>query len=340
VNAKAAGGIAPAFLRGGAMCALPWLALCACLDADSAEVPGYSAHVLDEGADIPSVEDDPLTAMRIAANSGIAMAPRGPMMPGAPPPEPEPVPLHSAYAAGREVRYWDFGEGSDSAEPLWQFRRRSGEDGGAPQEIDHPDLIDSVPGDMGYSSLRMPYLVYVTGRYDGERITSVQALEDALELGLIEEPVAMGVAVNWPVVPKVTTLEMGEGDAPIVPEPVYYRGRVATLLRLGGTAENVGVFALERGSISVPSAYVLRRQNELDALDVVFSVDAGQMGYSSLWQQVDVIVPSDYVWGASRAEGDLFVMQEGGGMSAKSGVVIEYAPSEVLLNRPIRYVAP
>jgi hypothetical protein len=249
------------------------------------------------------------------------------------------VPLHSAFAGGREVRYWDFGEGSSSAEPLWQFRRRSG-DGSAPQPIAHPDLIDSVPGDEAYSSLRVPYLVYVTERYDGERITSLQALEDALELELVEEPVAMGVAVNWPVVPKATTLEMGEGDAPIVPEPVYYRGRVATLLRLGGTAENVGVFPLERGSISVPNAYVLRRQNELDAMDVVFSVDAGEMGYSSLWQQVDVIVPPDYAWGTSLAEDDLFMMEEGGGMSARSGVVIEYAPSEMILNRPIRYVAP
>lgn len=323
--------------------AAAWLvasSLCGCLDGGSADPIGYSSHVLDEDARIPRAEDDMLLMMRIGGNDAVD----------------EIVPLRTAYAAGRAVRYWDFGTASSSAEPVWVFRRR-GTDGAA-EAFGHPDLIDSVPGDMGYSPIRALFLVVVTGDYDGQRITSAQALEDAIELGLVEEPMAMAVAVNWPVVLAGTVIEVGEGDAPIEPVEAYYRGRVVMHVPLGGMLENVGTFVLERGAISTPNVYVLRRQNEVDALDeavlerdlnedgdmqdsnVVFSVDAGEAGYTSIWQQVEVIVPPDYAFGDSQAEGDLFVMEEWG-LHAKDGAVVEYAPTEdTLLNRPIRYVAP
>jgi hypothetical protein len=296
--------------------------------------------VLPEGARIPRAENDMLLTMRIGGNDAVD----------------EVVPLRSAYAAGRVVRYWDFGTASSSAEPVWLFRRRNAD--GMAEPFGHPDLIDSVPGDMGYSPIRALFLVLVTRDYDGERITSAQALEDAIELGLVEEPMPMGMAVNWPVVLAGTVLEVGEGDAPIDPVEAYYRGRIVMHVPLGAMMENVGTFALERGALATPSAYVLRRQNELDSLDeavwqqdlngdgdmqdsnLVFSVDAGEAGYTSIWQQVEVIVPPDYSFGDSQAEGDLFDMEEWG-LHAKEGVVVEYAPTAMtLLNRPIRYVAP
>ena len=74
--------------------------------------------------------------------------------------------------------------------------------------------------------------------------------------------------------------------------------------------------------------------------NLVFSVGAGEEGYTSIWQQVEVTVPSDYLWGRSQAESDLFVM-EMWGLAAKPEAVVEYAPTEMtLLNLPIRYVAP
>jgi hypothetical protein len=296
--------------------------------------------VLADDADVPALEDEMLLAMRVGNNDAVD----------------EVVPLRTAYAHGLPVQYWDFGTASSSAEPLWLFRRAAAD--GTPEDFGHPDLIDSVPGDMGYSPIRALYQVLVTAAYDGEQITSVSALEDAIELGLLEEPTALGVAVNWPVVLAGTMVEVAPGDPPIETSKAFYRGRVAQQLKLGGMAEHVGTFPLERGGITTPDAYVLRRQNEPDALDeavaqrdlnqdgdmqdsnVVFSLDAGETGYTSLWQQVDVVVPSDYAFGTSRGEGDLFVMEDAG-VHAKEGAVIEYGPApDTLLNRPIRYVAP
>ncbi len=322
--------------------AAAWLVacfLCGCLDGGSPDPIGYSSHVRDEGARVPRAEEDMLLTMRIGGNDAVD----------------EVVPLHTAYAGGQVVQYWDFGT-AGSPEPAWVFHRRNAD--GATEAIGHPVLIDSVPGDSGYSPVRSLYLVVVTGDYDGERITSFQALEDAIELGLVEEPMAMGTAVNWPVVLAGTVLEVADGDAPVNLVESYYRGRIVMYVPLGGDVPNVGRFAIERGMLGTPNAYVLRRQNEVDPLDefiaqrdlngdadmkdsnLVFSVGAGEEGYTSIWQQVEVTVPSDYLWGRSQAESDLFVM-EMWGLAAKPEAVVEYAPTEMtLLNLPIRYVAP
>jgi hypothetical protein len=312
------------------------LLLIGCLQNDP-ESPGYSAALRPHGARIASVEDDEVLLQRIGNNDGVDAL----------------VPLHTGFAGGQEVLYWDLGKASSRATPVYLFRKHGAH--GAAVEIDHPELIDSAPGDTNYSPLRVLYQVFVTDAYDGERITSVQALEDAIELGLLEEPEALGLAVNWPVVLKDTQLEVGAGAEPLTPTPVYYKGRVATQLRIGGTTEGVGAFPIERGMVMTSTAYVLRRQNEQGALDetarmedlnvdgdtmdsnVVFAVNAGDMGYASLWQEVDVTVPTDYAFGDSRAEADLFERQAWG-LSANPDAVVSFTQvTDTLLNRPFLF---
>jgi hypothetical protein len=290
---------------------------------------------LPADADIPNVEEDEVLAKRIANDDAVDAV----------------VALHTGYLAGAEVQYWDLGTASAAAEPIWIFRKH-GADGEA-EAIDHPDLIDSVPGDMGYSPFRVPYLVYVTAAYDGERITSVPALEDAIEIGLLEEPQAMKTAVNWPVVAADTELELGGGEGPLLPVPVYYRGHVATQLNLDAIHDGL---PLQRGSVPTANAYLPRRQNEADALEeatwqadldgdgdtldsnVVFSVGPGDDGYSPLWTQIDVIVSPLYAWGELRDEAQLF-MHTDAGLEPIDAAFVSYARAEALLNRPLR-VAP
>jgi hypothetical protein len=304
----------------------------ACLDTRGREPVGYSPHVLPRSAVVRDVADNEVLAKRIGMNDAVDAL----------------VPLQTGYVAGREVQYWDFGTASASAEPVWLFRRHGA--GGMPEPVDHPDLIDSVPGDMSYSPVRVPYLVYVTAAYRGERITSVQALEDAIDVGLLEEPESTEAAVNWPVVLADTRLELGGGQAPLAPEPAYYRGVAVTQLKLGAEQEG---FALQRGSVSPASAYMLRRQNEAGALEegstmndfnadgdmadsnIVFSLDVSEEGYCSLWSQIDVIVAPDYAWGAVKDEAALFERSEAG-LIPIDGAFVAFAESDTLLNRPLR----
>ena len=308
------------------------LSTAACLDTRGREHAGYSPAVLPSDAKVRDVAENEVLQKRIGMNDAV-----DPL-----------VPLHTGYVAGHEVQYWDLGTASASAEPVWLFRKHGAN--GEPEPVDHPDLIDSVPGDMSYSPIRVPYLVYVTAAYRGERITSLPALEDAIELGLLEEPESTEAGVNWPVVLADTRLELGADREPLAPEPAYYRGVVVAQLKLGPEQEG---FALQRGSVSPASAYVLRRQNEADALEegkmmsdlnadgdmtdsnVVFSVDVAQEGYSSLWSQVDVIVSPSYAWGTIEDEAALFQSSDSG-LIPIDGAFVSFAESETLLNRPLR----
>lgn len=316
-------------------CALGMLPLLGCLDREADNAPGYSANLLGADAEVPTLESDELLRARIDANDGIDG-----ML----------VPLRTGYFGKELAHYWDFGVTVAGAKPVWIFRQR-GEDG-KPIDFGHYDLIDSIPGDTGYTPFRMVYTVYITSKYHGEKITSPQALEDALELGLLEEPQWKDTYADWPVTLSNTELEVGPDEQNQHPRPAYYRGKVASHFKFD-EARGPLVFSVEKGPIPTPNLYQLRRQDEAKALDesvwkmdltadgdqvdsnAVFSVKAGDAANTSLWKQFDVVVPSNYVWGSASAEADLFIKQMGGGLEA-IGPVIEYQDAMLLQNRPMQ----
>jgi hypothetical protein len=311
-----------------------------CLGPAVGDQAGYSTEVLDEGHKVPRVDDDMPLAMRVDGADGI----NGPV-----------VALRTGYLDGSEVRYWDFGSAVTSAEPVWQFRRKGAH--GADESVGHLDLVDSAPGDANYSAFRQIYTVYVTRAYRGELITSLDALDDAIELGLVEEPERTTTYVNWPMALASAQLEQGDGMPMMAPQSIYYRGRVASYFDPAASYAGAGRFEFEKEPIAAPNVYVLRRQNEVKPIDeataradfngdgdtldgnAVFALGADAPGYTSIWREVDVIVAPDYALGGARGEADLFERGEGGGLTARSGV-IEYQESMMSLNRVLQVAAP
>ena len=271
---------------------LAW-ALPACLDAN-AELPGYSAHILSAGERVPKAADDETLAMRLVNNAGAT----GPL-----------VPLLSGFANGAEALYWDFGVSTSSVEPVWILERKEGE------PIDHPPIVDSLPGDDAYSPFRAVFRVQVTGAYAGEQIASLAALEDAIALGMVREPVATGTYVSWPIVPADFKLERRD-EAPLETKTIYGTGVSAQYLPIGDAQP------FER-SVATGALYSLRRQHELIPLDeaasgadlnadgdqldsnLIFDVAADQAP-SGLWSITEVVVDRAYVFGTYRAQTDLF----------------------------------
>jgi hypothetical protein len=198
--------------------------------------------------------------------------------------------------------------------------------------------------------MRVEYDVFVTHAWAGERITSMQALDDAIEIGLVEEPKRSKTFLNWPMTLAATKLAQPGGAAPLSPQPIYYRGKLASYFAPGGDALGVGRFEFMMEPISAPNAYVLRKQNASAPLDegaqhmdldgdgdmnddnVVFQVGAGAMGYASIWHQIDVIVAPDYEFGTAKSESDLFERGEMG-LGAAKPIVISFADSGTLVNR-------
>jgi hypothetical protein len=310
-------------------------ALCGCLETSGREDAGYSSELLGPDANVASLDSDEAQRARLDMND---------MQ------ETTMISLRTGYVAGQEIRYWDFGAVPMGTKSAFIFRRRGAD--GKPQDFGHPDLIDSVPGDANHTSFRTIYTVYVKAAYAGQQITSPQALEDALELGLLEAPEWKDSYANWPVVLQDARMEVGPDEAPVSPHPAYYRGRLAHHFKLED-ARGPGLLTIEKPPIPWPNVYLLRRQNETRTLDegvwradlnadgdsvdtnVVFSYGPADMSYTSLWKQVDVVVPPDYAWADSRAESDLFEKQMTG-LKALPGAVVEYQDSILYLNRPIQ----
>src|SRR5262249_19339755 len=72
-------------------------------------------------------------------------------------------------------------------------------------------------------------------KYDGQRITTVAALSDAIDLQLIEPPLAIEQFVNWPIFRPGLALEVGpDPGVTIGPTPVYAHGYAVDSFPLGG----------------------------------------------------------------------------------------------------------
>lgn len=202
----------------------------AVLDAAPPDAPPAGPrYLLPPGAPVPSVADEPELANQIRIFDGLSdsalEASGGVVVRG------------TGKAAGATVRFWDFGaaqmEGNFAIKaPLYVLADPDGEGGFTPRG-DHPYLIDSIPGDPRYSAMRQIVWLPVTEAYAGELITSVEALGEALALGLVGEPQPAGTWRNMPVVVTGTRLELGGAAEPMAATEVYGRGHRVELFLLG-----------------------------------------------------------------------------------------------------------
>jgi hypothetical protein len=186
------------------------------------DVPGASAHLLPAGSTVPAVTDDADLTNQVALNDGLdddVLAMAGGV-----------VARRDGVSAGVPVHYWWFGPATRAPSPLYLFYTDTGS-GLTP--IDHPGLVDALPGDPAYSPLHTIVQVTVTSKYAGELITTPAALADAIELGLVNTPVPSGNFAASPIVLPGTTLDVG-GAAPVLPVPIYGDGHVVGAFRFGG----------------------------------------------------------------------------------------------------------
>ena len=314
-----------------------WMLCGGCLEV-SYDPNLYSSYVLPAGSYVPRLEDDAQAAKKLDANDGLGTT----------------IPLHSSYAVGEEKQYWDLGTLTASTlRPMYIFLRPGPTPDDPPVDIGHPNMIDSIPGDTAYSPLRQVYVVYVTPSYNGEQFTSLRAVEDAAEMGLVRSPNPMMYFVNCAVT--LSTVQMQaeiNGLNSLSPEDVYYRGKLVKQFCFGGLVQKVGAILLKDGSFTPGNAYLLRRENEAVVFDEgLLKQDVNEDGdqldtntifdsriledpnYTSVWRSYEVVVKRDFKLGEVRTEADLFD-KKGGQLIAKPNV-ISFRDTGVFLNRPM-----
>jgi len=324
----------------GLFCGL--FGLCGCLTTPAADTL-YSSHVLPDGTEIPELEADEAAARKLSLNAGLGSF----------------IPLRTGYFDGVEVKYWDFGElESTSIEPMYIFRYQEDEgDTSFAAGSTHPNLIDAIPGDDAYTPLKQIYAVYFNIKtYRGERITSIRALEDAVDMGLVSAPVRSEWLTNCLVVPGTVRMQISDDGQTDSPAVVYYRGKVVKQFCPGDTYMAIGAIMLTDNRFKPGNAYSIRRTSDGDVLDetlldtdlnedgdsldtnTIFSDDVGTKTYSGIWNNFEVEVDRNYKLGDLKRESDLFE-RDGDRLTAKERV-LDFSDRGVFLNRPIQYVQP
>lgn len=199
------------------------------IDATPSALPDAPASLLlPPGALVPSVATSSELVTQIQFNDGLVdatlMTNNGVVVRG------------TGKSNGATVRFWNFGPAPFDTfsvlAPIYVFGRVDGA-GVFTKLPEHPPLLDTIPGDLRYSPLRRVVNIPVTDAYAGEQITSLSALNEATERGLVGDPIVEGTWINLPVVPPGTTLEVGGGLPPRAPERVFARGYFVDAFELG-----------------------------------------------------------------------------------------------------------
>lgn len=252
-----------------------------CLEPQTDDVPGYSRNLLPSDADVKSGASDTIISRKIDMGDGVSMGKAVPK---------------SGWAAGRSVRYWDLGVARGTALPAYMLARCDEE--GKPLEdgvIDHPMLIDAIPGDADYTQFWGVYFACVTPMYRGERVTSLQALSDAYEMGLLIEPSEPLAWKHCPIVTDGVELD-GAPEGLGWSRTAYYRGFGVTYIDFGAQGN---VVASMGKTVSTGNVFELVRQGSTKVERVVFATAAFNADgtrsdkYTPVWTIVNVTISAD-----------------------------------------------
>jgi hypothetical protein len=294
--------------------------LCAgCLDPLVDDDPGYSRWVRPAGTAVPSAYDDLQINRKIDLNDGATMPS---------------VALKSGFVAGQPVQYWDFGVGKRSASAIYRVERCGGE------PIDHPLITDTIPGDTDYSPFRSVYRACVTSKYNNEVIPSLEALNDAVDLGLVQDPSAMppGFWINVPIVAANVA-----GQLPMGPKAsqAYYRG---TRVFYFDMQLQEGLFPYNAMPVLTGNVYEVVKPGSMAPVKVIFSqpfldpADPSKPNpnYSPSWLVVTVTLTAaaaadDLMIATLRSESDLVTVGPMNALTVKDKAVV--ASAVVTMNR-------
>ena len=307
------------------------------LDPLVSDDPGASANLLPSTASIPSITastelttqitlNDGLDSAALALSGGtIALQPGGTAMTGA--------------TTSTTVSWWAFGRAAVDPAPIYVFG--TGDPTTADfQENDHPALVESVPGDRDYEPVHSIYRVRVTDKYAGEKITTLGALTDAVDLGLVEPPLAIKNFINSPIVRPGTRLQVS-ATATAAPRTVYAHGYQVDSYLLGG-AFSVQINPV--GLLPTNQVSFLRKHGDAayDRTRPVFQA-AVPTGAMPSYTPVDIVVNVDLMPGVDPKvmnDATLFTRSPMNGqiMSVNTGNVLNFVVTSEILDLQIQFM--
>lgn len=297
------------------------LAVPACrLDPLVDDTAGASVNLKPSDAVIPDIRTNSELATQISLNDSLDSKALGT----------ESVIPHGTGIAGNgtPVSFWAFGQADRAPSPIYFFG--ADDPATAAVEGDHLPLVETVPGDDEYNPIRAIYRVAVTDKYHGEKITTLAALHDAIEIGLVEAPVATKTFINWPVVRPGTRLSLSATES-APPVRVYAHGYSVESYRLGG---DLAVQPNPNGLLPTAQVSFLRgpRDPAYNAARPIFqaSPPTATTTYTPLSIVVNVDVSVDPM--SITRDSDLFMRSATGAITATTSEVIAFTVTTVQLD--------
>lgn len=271
--------------------------------------PGASASILPSNAAVPSVADDPDLLNQITLNDNLdpdTLEASGGV-----------IPRGTGFSNGDMVHFWAFGAADRAPAPIYILGTGDAAAGFTPLTT-HLPLVDAVPGDTEYNPIHTIYRVVVTGAYNDQKITTTAALADAVQIGLVQEPVAIKVAIDSPIVRPGTRIEVAPGVT-AMPTQVYAHGHIADTYQFGGA---LGLQPNPFGLLPTKQVSFLRTSNSIgyDATRPIFqaTIPAAAPKTMPNYTPLSVVVDVDLSVTAAdniKRDGDLF------GRSAATGAI-------------------
>ncbi len=298
--------------------------------------PGASANVLPRDAVIPPVASNTDLTNQIVLNDSLdsttLMMKNNIIVRG----------ITGSATDGTQVKFWAFGDADRAPTPIYVFGTGDPMSMSFTPLTDHPPLVETVPGDVDYEPIHTIFNVKVTDKYDGQKITTHGALSDAIDLELVEAPVAIEVFVNWPIVRPGLRLEVGPGTTSIAPTSVYAHGYVVDSFPLGGL---LGRQPNPRGLLPTSQVSFLREAGKpnFDTAHPIFqatiptAAPGKDPNYTPLSQIVYVdLAPSKMVTDIHK-DGDLFMRMASGDIMNATSVVAQFTISSKLTDLQLQF---
>jgi hypothetical protein len=328
------------------------------ITADAAIQPGIDAAVdavvdapatllLPAGATVPSISENATLVSQIQINDGLsdsALMSAGGVLTRS-----------TGKAAGVTVMFWNFGTQAIAGNfvvgaSVYILATSDGGSGYTPLAT-HLMLIDSIPGDERYSALRREVYVPVTSAYNGELITSIEALAEAIDRGLVLDPVPKGTWRNMPVVPVGTKLEVGGANPPLAATEVYSHGYRVELFPLGGALgiqplRNNGIpqgqeSRLFSGVATVgppPTKPTTADSQPVFQYGIPAAAPTTTFNYTPVVTQVDVRLADGIAPSTITSDADLFTRSASGAMTAyRTDNVESFAVTMTVSNKQIQF---
>jgi hypothetical protein len=297
--------------------------LSACtLDPLVSDEPGASLNIEPPGTVLPRVDENADLTRQIRVNDGQSDSALEMSM-GV-------IPLKKGYAVGGTVQYWDLGTMPELGALMYRFGTMEGETF-VPNQ--HPPLIDSLPGDPGFSPYWLVQDVVVTDKYLGELFPNVEAIADGVELGLVLEPVPAGLFVDGIVVPAGTKLGLPDDKTQGTVE-VIARGYRVDMLMIGGKD---AFRPIERaGRVTRGDAHTIRIGNDVGTQREPLFQNGGDPWTPAVRIiNCHIVDPVDPEGEPVTDEAALFVRDEKGAMVESTDLVLDWALTTTTKNWPI-----